>query len=204
MSDTRWTTSYPHMNEFLSDSSQQDNKPDYYHVITEETSRLKDIEKRMAENAHGAGCPGFSRFNDQSADARSVYVGNLDPSINAETLQEFFKGSVSRVNRVEIQINKLTGFAKGFAFVEFAQPRDVMDAIKLSNTKLGGKPLKIVPKRPSFHQESPNRGSHRMRRATTRTHPPLRGRPHGRHLHNAWRGNRRGRVRARGRGKRFI
>ncbi|CUS22213.1 LAQU0S05e00232g1_1 [Lachancea quebecensis] len=192
------------MNKIQSTSSRQDTKPDHYYVITEETSRLKDIEKRMADDGHGVDCPGFSRNDEQDADARSVYVGNLDPSISAEALQEFFKESVSSVNRVDIQINKLTGYAKGFAFVEFAQPKDVMAAIELSDSKLGSKPLKIVPKRPSFRQETPYRGFHRVRRATARMHPPTRNRQRGQQMRGLWRNSRRGQTGTRGRGKRFV
>ena len=52
------------------------------------------------------------------ADARSIYVGNVDCGATAEELEAHFHGCGS-VNQVTTVCDKFSGLAKGFAYIEF-------------------------------------------------------------------------------------
>lgn len=56
---------------------------------------------------------GFPSMDEKiEADARSIYVGNVDYSTTAEELEQHFHGCGS-INRVTIQCDKFTGHPKG-------------------------------------------------------------------------------------------
>lgn len=174
----------------------------YRAEIAAEASRLKNIQQRMA-NALDEQSPGISAKcdNDREVSTRSVFVGNISQSITAEELQLLFKDVVSCVNRVEIQVNRVNGLTKGFAYVEFAQPKDVTAAVELDNVDFHGRRLRVVPKRPDFRQEGLSRGrgvTHRSRGLFIGRGRTIRGR------RGTIRGVGRGRGRSRGRVKRFI
>ncbi|MDJ0747762.1 MAG: RNA-binding protein [Xenococcaceae cyanobacterium MO_167.B27] len=59
----------------------------------------------------------------------SIYVGNLDYSINQEDLNEV-KSEYGKVKRVHIPTDRETGRVRGFAFVEMESDTDEDKAIK--------------------------------------------------------------------------
>ena len=57
---------------------------------------------------------GFPSMDEKiEADARSVYVGNVDYAATAEELEQHFHGCGS-INRVTIQCDKYSGHPKGY------------------------------------------------------------------------------------------
>lgn len=80
------------------------------------------------------------------ADARSIYIGNVDYSCTPDDLQELFKGC-GAINRITIMCDKMTGQPKGFAYLEFADAESVAASLLLNNQELKGRALKIVSKR---------------------------------------------------------
>jgi polyadenylate-binding protein 2 len=80
-----------------------------------------------------------------AADARSIYVGGVDYAASPEDVQAHFNGC-GVVNRVTIPTDR-AGAAKGFAYVEFAGPESVANALLLDGTALKGRALKVLPKR---------------------------------------------------------
>ena len=79
---------------------------------------------------------------------RRLYVGNLPYSAGEPELRELF-GSVGTVDTVSVVIDRETGRARGFAFVEMATDEDAQNAIsKLHDYQFGGRPLTVNEARP--------------------------------------------------------
>ena len=80
------------------------------------------------------------------ADARSIYVGNVDYSATAQELEAHFHGCGS-INRVTILCDKFSGHPKGFAYVEFGDKDSVQTAQALDDSLFKGRQIKVTPKR---------------------------------------------------------
>ncbi|PWZ18861.1 hypothetical protein Zm00014a_040955 [Zea mays] len=83
--------------------------------------------------------------NKEEMDSRSVFIGNVDYACTPEEVQQHFN-SCGTVNRVTILTDKF-GQPKGFAYVEFVEVEAVQEAIKLNESELHGRQLKVAPKR---------------------------------------------------------
>ncbi|CAI4223164.1 unnamed protein product [Auanema sp. JU1783] len=122
--------------------------------IEEEQKKLKqiqsDIEGQMSRS--GSAQISNSHVNVMSpeekaeADARSVYVGNVEYGVTAEELEGHFHGCGS-VNRVTILCDKFTGHPKGFAYIEFADREGAQHALTMSDSLLKGRQIKVNLKR---------------------------------------------------------
>jgi len=78
----------------------------------------------------------------------TVYVGNLSYSATAEDLNEVFK-EYGSVKRVQVPVDRETGRARGFAFVEMAQESEEDAAIEeLDGAEWMGRTLKVNKARP--------------------------------------------------------
>lgn len=112
----------------------------------------------------------------QEADAKSVYVGNVDYAVTQIELQSLFS-QAGEVERVTIMINKATGQPKGFAYVEFKLPAGAQAAVDtLNGYSLHERELKVNLKRtnvPGFNARGGFRGRARGGR------PMFRGRGRG-------------------------
>uniref|UniRef100_A0AC11EK81 Poly(A) binding protein nuclear 1 n=1 Tax=Ovis aries TaxID=9940 RepID=A0AC11EK81_SHEEP len=80
------------------------------------------------------------------ADARSIYVGNVDYGATAEELEAHFHGCGS-VNRVTILCDKFSGHPKGFAYIEFSDKESVRTSLALDESLFRGRQIKVIPKR---------------------------------------------------------
>jgi RNA recognition motif-containing protein len=79
---------------------------------------------------------------------RRLYVGNLPYSAGEDDLRELFS-SAGNVDTVSIVMDRETGRARGFAFVEMASDEDAQNAIaKLHDQPYGGRPLTVNEARP--------------------------------------------------------
>ncbi|KAK7464007.1 hypothetical protein BaRGS_00038005 [Batillaria attramentaria] len=120
--------------------------------MEEEAEKLKEmqseVEKQM--NLSSPTTAAASTFpspeEKMEADARSVYVGNVDYGATAEELEQHFHGCGS-VNRVTILCDKFSGHPKGFAYVEFADKDSVMTAMALDESLFRGRQIRVMPKR---------------------------------------------------------
>ncbi|KVI07065.1 Nucleotide-binding, alpha-beta plait [Cynara cardunculus var. scolymus] len=81
----------------------------------------------------------------EEADARSIYVGNVDYACTPEEVQQHFQ-SCGTVNRVTILTDKF-GQPKGFAYVEFVELESVQNSLLLNESELHGRQLKVAAKR---------------------------------------------------------
>ncbi len=75
--------------------------------------------------------------------SKKIYVGNLPFTTTEDELRTVFQrhGSVDSVNVI---MDRETGRARGFAFVEMSEPSAAQDAIKaLDGTDMGGRSLRV-------------------------------------------------------------
>ena len=79
---------------------------------------------------------------------RRLFVGNLPYEVGETELEELF-GRVGPVDSVRVMRDMATGRARGFAFVEMANPDDAQRAIdELNQSQLGGRTLAVNEARP--------------------------------------------------------
>ncbi|EFJ15603.1 hypothetical protein SELMODRAFT_117870 [Selaginella moellendorffii] len=114
--------------------------------MEDEAAALRDMQAKV-EKEMGASqdANAASQAGKEEADARSVYVGNVDYSCTPEEVQQHFQ-SCGTVNRVTILTDKF-GQPKGYAYVEFLEGEAVQNAILLNESELHGRPLKVSAKR---------------------------------------------------------
>lgn len=123
--------------------------------MEEEAEKLKqlqsEVEKRMSIGSPPSGIGLTSPANlsieeKMEADARSIYVGNVDYGATAEELEQHFHGCGS-INRVTILCDKFSGHPKGFAYIEFADKDSVHTAMALDESLFRGRQIKVSSKR---------------------------------------------------------
>ncbi|GAA6016603.1 hypothetical protein JCM11491_006012 [Sporobolomyces phaffii] len=117
-----------------------------------EAQKLRELtaasEATAAASANGGAQEGDVNMSDEdreATDSRSVYVGNVDYNATPEEIQQHF-ASCGTINRVTILFDKFTG-PKGYAYVEFAEPALVANAVLLNESLFRGRLLKVTPKR---------------------------------------------------------
>ncbi|XP_045140958.1 polyadenylate-binding protein 2-like [Echinops telfairi] len=120
--------------------------------MTEEIDKIKEMQKELAQlmKMHSpAGNQGqvvLSPEEKKQADARSIYVGNVDYGASAEELEAHFLGCGS-INRVTILSDKFSGHPKGFAYIEFSDKESAKISLSLDESLFRGRQIKVIPKR---------------------------------------------------------
>jgi len=75
--------------------------------------------------------------------SKKIYVGNLPFSSTEKDLRDLF-GRHGTVVSANVMMDRETGRARGFAFVEMENASDADDAIRaLDGTDLGGRNIKV-------------------------------------------------------------
>lgn len=146
-----------------------------------EAAKLREMQQTLDEQSESL------REDKEDIDARSIFVGNVDYGASPEEIQAHFQ-SCGSINRVTILLDKFTGHPKGYAYVEFAEPSLVAQALVLNESVFRGRNLKVTPKRTNVPGMARGRGRGRGGRGFGRGGFPPRG---------AYRG---GGYRGRGRG----
>jgi polyadenylate-binding protein 2 len=111
--------------------------------MEEEAAKLREMQAQVEKEMSSSG---LDLAQSADADARSVYVGNVDYSSTPEELQQHFQ-SCGTIHRITIVCDKFTGQPKGFAYVEFAAPEHVANATALNESLFRNRQLKVLPKR---------------------------------------------------------
>ena len=80
--------------------------------------------------------------------SRKLFVGNLPYETTEQDLEALF-GQAGQVETVTVMRDRMTGRARGFAFVEMASDDDAQKAItQLSGHQMGGRALTVNEARP--------------------------------------------------------
>ncbi|CAO3599088.1 unnamed protein product [Absidia cylindrospora] len=106
-----------------------------------EAAKLRDMQAEVEKSMYPT-----EEVDKEAVDSRSVYVGQVDYGATPEELQAHFQ-SCGTINRVTILCDKFTGHPKGYAYVEFAEPSFVSNAVALNESLFRGRLLKVTPKR---------------------------------------------------------
>lgn len=123
------------------------------------------------------------------ADTRQVDYG-----ATPEEIQAHFQ-ACGTINRVTILCDKFTGHPKGYAYVEFAEPSIVQNAVVLNESMFRGRLITVSPSQCRYPEQS-SQDSTDMQVREKRTNVP------GMNMTNRGRGRGRGRGRPfRGRGR---
>lgn len=130
-----------------------------------EAAKLREMQATLEEQQENL------REDRETIDARSVFVGNVDYGASPEEIQAHFQ-SCGSINRVTILLDKYTGHPKGYvffffflsylsclfwfvmlfkhlltrlryAYVEFAEPSLVAQALVLNDSVFRGRNIKV-------------------------------------------------------------
>ena len=86
---------------------------------------------------------------------KNLFVGNLNFQTTESELTALFKG-FGQVTRVHVAMDRETGRARGFAFVEMPNDEEAAKAIAgLDGKELGGRALKVNEARPKAERTAP-------------------------------------------------
>src|SRR5215471_6648820 len=89
---------------------------------------------------------------------KNLFVGNLNFQTTESELSELFKG-FGQVSRVHIAMDRQTGRARGFAFVEMPNDDEAAKAIAgLDGKEFGGRNIKVNEARPKTATHTPRVG----------------------------------------------
>lgn len=116
-----------------------------------EAAKLREMQSTLDEQSDSL------REDKEEIDARSIFVGNVDYGASPEEIQAHFQ-SCGSINRVTILLDKFSGQPKGYAYVEFAEPSLVAQALVLNESVFRGRNLKVVPKRTNLPGMARGRG----------------------------------------------
>jgi len=151
--------------------------------IAKSTSNGTPQAQASTPKPDGEGEEGDASMEDEepaAVDARSVYIGNVDYGATPEEIQAHFQ-ACGTINRVTILCDKFTGHPKGYAYVEFADPSVVQNALVLNDSMFRGRLLSVKEKRTNVPgMNMTNRGRGRGRGRGGFRFSPYRGRGRGR------------------------
>jgi cold-inducible RNA-binding protein len=86
---------------------------------------------------------------------KNLFVGNMSFQTTESDLQEMFR-AFGQVTRVHVAIDRETGRARGFAFVEMPNDEEAAKAVAALNGKeVGGRSLKVNEARPKTERSAP-------------------------------------------------
>jgi cold-inducible RNA-binding protein len=89
---------------------------------------------------------------------KNLFVGNMSFQTTESELSELFR-AFGQVSRVHIAMDRETGRARGFAFVEMPNDEEAAKAIAgLDGKDVGGRNLKVNEARPKTERSGPPRG----------------------------------------------
>lgn len=75
--------------------------------------------------------------------AAGLYVGSLNFALTESDIRQVFQ-PFGQVELVDLHKDPITGKSKGFAFVQFRDPKDAMEALqKMNNFNLAGREIKV-------------------------------------------------------------
>ena len=90
---------------------------------------------------------------------KNLFVGNMSFQTTESELTALFQG-FGQVTRVHVAVDRETGRARGFAFVEMPNDEEAAKAIAgLNGKEVGGRALKVNEARPKEARSGPPRSS---------------------------------------------
>ncbi|XP_039320266.2 RNA-binding protein 34 isoform X1 [Saimiri boliviensis] len=114
-----------------------------YVVFKDESAATQALKRNGAQIADGFRVRVDLASETSSRDKRSVFVGNLPYKVEESAVEKHFLdcGSIMAVRIVRDQV---TGVGKGFGYVLFEHTDSVHLALKLNNSELMGRKLRVM------------------------------------------------------------
>lgn len=133
----------------------------------EKAEREKAKEQEREEAAAQAEAQAAAKAQEEAAkavaneksDELSVFVGSVDFKVTQKELTDYF-APCGEIKRCTIRVDKYTKKPKGYAYIEFAEPSGVENALRLDGNLLAGRTIHVKHKR----ENRPNFRSRRARR----------------------------------------
>uniref|UniRef100_A0A3Q1LKV5 RNA binding motif protein 34 n=1 Tax=Bos taurus TaxID=9913 RepID=A0A3Q1LKV5_BOVIN len=120
-----------------------------YVVFKDESAATKALERNGAQFAEGFRVRVDLATETSSRDKRSVFVGNLPYKVEESAVEKHFL-ACGNVVAVRIVRDQVTGVGRGFGYVLFENTDAVHLALKLNNSELMGRKLRVMR---SVHKE---------------------------------------------------
>ncbi|XP_038617331.1 RNA-binding protein 34 [Tachyglossus aculeatus] len=114
-----------------------------YVVFKEESAATKALKRNGTQISDGFRIRVDLASETSSRDKRSVFVGNLAYKIEEASVQEHFS-DCGQIIAVRIVRDGVTGVGKGFGYVLFENTDAVQLALKLNNSELMGRKLRVM------------------------------------------------------------
>ncbi|XP_006895455.1 PREDICTED: RNA-binding protein 34 [Elephantulus edwardii] len=114
-----------------------------YVVFKDESAARKALKGNGTQIADGFRIRVDLASETSSRDKRSVFVGNLPYKIDESTVEEHFL-DCGGIVAVRIIRDQVTGMGKGFGYVLFENTDAVHLALKLNNSELMGRKLRVM------------------------------------------------------------
>ncbi|XP_008687780.1 RNA-binding protein 34 isoform X1 [Ursus maritimus] len=114
-----------------------------YVVFKDESAATKALKRNGAQIADGFRIRVDLASDTSSRDKRSVFVGNLPYKVEETAVEEHFLDCGSIV-AVRIVRDRVTGVGRGFGYVLFENTDAVHLALKLNNSELMGRKLRVM------------------------------------------------------------
>ncbi|KAI2521868.1 RNA binding motif protein 34 [Homo sapiens] len=128
-----------------------------YVVFKEESAATQALKRNGAQIADGFRIRVDLASETSSRDKRSVFVGNLPYKVEESAIEKHFLDCGS-IMAVRIVRDKMTGIGKGFGYVLFENTDSVHLALKLNNSELMGRKLRVMRSvnKEKFKQQNSN------------------------------------------------
>jgi RNA recognition motif-containing protein len=88
--------------------------------------------------------PRYFSFGSKAQGHSSIYVGDIDLTVNEQHLIDHFKRKYVSVTGAKIINDPLTKISRGYGFVHFANHEEAVRAIdEMKNSLIKGRPIKV-------------------------------------------------------------
>ncbi|XP_004712269.1 RNA-binding protein 34 [Echinops telfairi] len=114
-----------------------------YVVFKDDSAAIKALKRNGTQIADGFRIRVDLASQTASRDKRSVFVGNLPYKIEESAVEEHFL-DCGNIVAVRILKDQVTGVGKGFGYVLFENTDAVHLALKLNNSELMGRKLRVM------------------------------------------------------------
>ncbi|XP_017203219.1 RNA-binding protein 34 isoform X3 [Oryctolagus cuniculus] len=114
-----------------------------YVVFKDQSAATKALERNGTHIADGFRIRVDLASETSSRDKRSVFVGNLPYKVEETAVEEHFL-DCGNIVAVRIVRDQITGIGKGFGYVLFENKDSVHLALKLNNSELMGRKLRVM------------------------------------------------------------
>lgn len=116
----------------------------------EEPAPKEDAPAEAAESGESADPSNEDSESTAKSNDFSIWVGNVDISVKKEKLEEFFN-CCGTIKRITIPFDRYTRKPKTYAYIEFENKESVENALKFDSHLLGGRNIKVTPKKDVPH-----------------------------------------------------